>query len=77
MLPRLAERRRPVLCEPAGSRMAELRIARDSVYARACTPGWGREKGQIENQVGVSRQCGSAWNKDPISGVIGVQTGPL
>ena len=23
------------------------------------------------------KQCGSAWKKDPVSGVIGVQKGPL
>ena len=25
----------------------------------------------------LSTGCGSAWKKDPVSGVIGVQTGPL
>ena len=25
----------------------------------------------------LSLRCGSAWKKDPVSGVIGVQQGPL
>jgi len=31
----------------------------------ACTPAAGWEKG-----------CESAWNKDPVFGVIGIQSGP-
>jgi hypothetical protein len=29
------------------------------------------------DSVSGASSCGSAWNKDPAEGVIGVQTGPL
>jgi hypothetical protein len=28
-------------------------------------------------EIGIDRVCGSAWKKDPVSGVIGVEEGPL
>ena len=30
----------------------------------------------LEDRVRSRVRCGSAWNKDPVSGLIGVQKGP-
>ncbi len=36
-----------------------------------------QEAGSATADVCRKHGCGSAWNRDPVSGVIGVQTGPL
>jgi hypothetical protein len=44
----------------------------DGMRARA-------SKRVVTLQTGTNRRlyCGSAWNKDPVFGVIGIQSGPL
>ena len=42
-----------------------------SAMLRLKAAGWGSKR--IAAELG----CVSAWNRDPVGGVIGVQTGPL
>ncbi|HEV7263306.1 MAG TPA: hypothetical protein VGN83_00055 [Falsiroseomonas sp.] len=39
--------------------------------------GRGPRQGDARRCLAAARTCGSAWNKDPAEGVIGVRTGPL
>jgi hypothetical protein len=38
---------------------------------------WLSAEGWDDVFLDLDPECVSAWNKDPVSGVIGVQTGPL
>jgi GAF domain-containing protein len=54
------------------SKVLELEPGGETAVMRA---GVGWKAGTVGRQV--SLRCGSAWKKDPGSGVIGVEKGPL
>ena len=54
---------------------------KDYQVAYMLREGLGDTKGERLFHIGarnfVSTDCGSAWKRDPVSGVIGVEKGPL
>ena len=62
----------------AQARLRRHQLARALLHALLQLLGASRERlAGAHLVVDVGAGCGSAWNKDPAEGVIGVQTGPL